>query len=75
MYTTILTPIVSILSGRLDSFTLVWQTAWKKENSEFNSTALPLRLVERLERELIQWSGRPGFSPKSSHTKDSKNGT
>ena len=21
-----------------------------------------------------QWSGRPGFNPKSSHTKDSKNG-
>ena len=21
-----------------------------------------------------QWSGRPGFSPRSSHTKDSKNG-
>ena len=22
-----------------------------------------------------QWSGRPGFNPKSSHTNDSKNGT
>ena len=22
-----------------------------------------------------QWSGRPGFNPKSSNTKDSKNGT
>ena len=22
-----------------------------------------------------QWPGRPGFSPRSSHTKDSKNGT
>ena len=22
-----------------------------------------------------QWSGKPGFNPRSSHTKDSKNGT
>ena len=22
-----------------------------------------------------QWPGRPGFNPRSSHTKDSKNGT
>ena len=24
---------------------------------------------------VCQWSGRPGFNPRSSHTKDSKNGT
>ena len=27
------------------------------------------------EKSVCQWSRRPGFSPRSSHTKDSKNGT
>ena len=26
-------------------------------------------------RVLLQWPGRPGFNPRSSHTKDFKNGT
>ena len=35
---------------------------------EFFSICIPKEKVR-------QWSGRPGFSPRSSHTKDSKNGT
>ena len=35
----------------------------------------PFILYISLMSSVCQWSGRPGFNPRSSYTKDSKNGT
>ena len=47
--------------------------------SELSSRELssPSILVTKSDRSyrFRQWPGRPGFNPRSSHTKDSKNGT
>ena len=59
---------------------LVIQSLGKKsymEQDQVNMVVVSVQLIEPLANELSvrQWSGRPGFNPRSSHTKDSKSST
>ena len=55
--------------------------AMNSENNDCLETAInmirdyPLSSDSGNESSVRQWPGRPGFNPRSSHTKDSKNGT